>query len=607
MSAGGEQAREDRLLGGRYRLTERIGSGGMGTVWQAYDELVGRDVAVKQPWLPGDPEDEQRRRAASRLHREARAAARVDHPAAVSIHDVVVDDDGLPWIVMELIRGESLHEVLRRGPVDTAEAARIGLAVLGALHAAHTVGIVHRDVKPANVLLGPHGRVVLTDFGIAHVQGEESLTMSGEFVGSLEFVAPERMSGRSSAGPASDLWSLGVLLYAAVEGASPFRRTTVESTLAAVIAAEPPEPRQAGPLGPLIARLLVKEPERRPGAQECAAVLEAVAEGRPVPGADGAVAETQDSAGLRELGDDVGTARLAAGAGSEAGAAESAGEPNAEPAREPNAEPVQKPHAGLAREPHAEPAQKSNAEPAQEPPVEPGTVSAAGVVDEPAIATATASVPRAPKPALRLRPVPLAAIAALLVAGTWLGASHFSASGGEGANVSRRTATLTEAPAREESGNAVTWTARREPGMDAVLYLPKQYRWLYQVGEAGDPSRLSVYSHGTDSVIGVLFTEWTKAPAAPMAEAKQTPIGMEGHERSAGQYTATTFHGDQAALSDVTYDPDDKPVRVLRLVVRTADDRMYQLQVQMPKGTPDEKKGTALFKGARDRLVIGRS
>ncbi|NUR04533.1 MAG: serine/threonine protein kinase, partial [Streptomyces sp.] len=309
MSTGGERTREGRLLGGRYRLTERIGSGGMGTVWQAYDELVERDVAVKQPQLPGDPEDEHHRRAAHRLYREARAAARVDHPAAVSIHDVVVEEDGLPWIVMELIRGESLHEVLRRGPVEASEAARIGLAVLGALDAAHAVGIVHRDVKPANVLLGAHGRVVLTDFGIAHVQGEESLTVSGEFVGSLEFVAPERMSGRG-AGPASDLWSLGVLLYAAVEGVSPFRRTTVESTLAAVIASEAPEPKQAGPLGPLIARLLVKDPDQRPGAKETGVVLEAVAEGWPVPQAEAGAAVAQDTAGLREFCDDTGTVRL---------------------------------------------------------------------------------------------------------------------------------------------------------------------------------------------------------------------------------------------------------------------------------------------------------
>lgn len=281
MSEVGEQVRDGRLVGGRYRLLERIGSGGMGTVWRAYDELVDREVAVKQPRLPGDPEDEEFQRAAHRLYREARAAARVDHPSAVAIHDVVIEEE-LPWIVMELVRGESLHELLGRGPLAPADAARIGLAVLGALCAAHAVGIVHRDVKPANVLLGPHDRVVLTDFGIAHIQGEESLTASGEFVGSLEFIAPERMSG-TGAGPASDLWSLGVLLYAAVEGASPFRRTTVESTLGAILAGEPPEPTRAGPLGPLILRLLEREPEARPGAEEVGAVLDAVAAGKDVP------------------------------------------------------------------------------------------------------------------------------------------------------------------------------------------------------------------------------------------------------------------------------------------------------------------------------------
>ncbi len=180
MSEVGEQVRDGRLVGGRYRLLERIGSGGMGTVWRAFDELVDREVAVKQPRLPGDPADEEFQRASHRLYREARAAARVDHPSAVAIHDVVIEDE-LPWIVMELVRGESLHELLGRGPVAPAEAARIGRAVLGALCAAHSVGIVHRDVKPANVLLGPHDRVVLTDFGIAHIQGEESLTASGEF------------------------------------------------------------------------------------------------------------------------------------------------------------------------------------------------------------------------------------------------------------------------------------------------------------------------------------------------------------------------------------------------------------------------------------------
>ncbi|MEV5608256.1 serine/threonine-protein kinase [Streptomyces sp. NPDC052225] len=309
MAYTGEQER-GRLIGGRYRLVERIGSGGMGTVWHAVDELVGRDVAVKQPRLPGDPHGEAQLRAYARLQREARAAARVEHHSAVAIHDVVVEDQ-LPWIVMELVRGESLHEALKRGPLAPQEAARIGLAVLGALRAAHAKGIVHRDVKPANVLLGPHGRVVLTDFGIAHIQGEESLTVSGEFVGSLECIAPERMSGEG-AGPSSDLWSLGVLLYAAVDGWSPFRRTTLESTLAAILSFDPPTPERAGALAPLIARLIAKDPAARPAAADVEAGLAAAVDGRPLPEPFGEL-PAQGRSGVRESGEDAGTVRLRRG------------------------------------------------------------------------------------------------------------------------------------------------------------------------------------------------------------------------------------------------------------------------------------------------------
>ncbi|GAA3297812.1 hypothetical protein GCM10020295_31710 [Streptomyces cinereospinus] len=275
MSDGGEQQRDGGLVGGRYRLIERIGAGGRGTVWRARDESAGREVAVRQPRLPGEPGTEAHRRAARRLRHEARAAARVGHPSAVTVHDVV-EEDGIPWTVMELVRGESLHGRLRRGPVPPAEAARVGLAVLGALRAAHAVGIVHRDVEPAGVLLDRHGRVVLTGFGAAPVP--VSPAGGAEFAGSLEFAAPERMAG-PGAGPASDLWSLGAVLYAAVEGGSPFRRTTPESTRAAILAADPPEPRRAGPLGPLLVRLLAKDPARRPAPEEVAAELEAVAAG----------------------------------------------------------------------------------------------------------------------------------------------------------------------------------------------------------------------------------------------------------------------------------------------------------------------------------------
>ncbi|MFJ9148115.1 serine/threonine-protein kinase [Streptomyces sp. NPDC102270] len=248
MSEDGELPPDGRLIGGRYRLVERVGSGPGGTVWRARDEQDERYVAVKEPRLTGDPEDEERRRAAHRLPHEARAAAWVDHPAAVAIHDVLLDD-GLPWIVMELVEGESLDAALAgRGPLPAAEAARIGLAVLGALHAAHGVGIVHRDLKPANVLLeAGSGRVVVTDFGIGgagHTDGREA---------SAGFAAPECASG-PGAGPASDLWSLGAVLRVAVA-----------------------DDARSGPLESLLERLLVPEPEKRPPAEEVARVLAEVA------------------------------------------------------------------------------------------------------------------------------------------------------------------------------------------------------------------------------------------------------------------------------------------------------------------------------------------
>ncbi|MEU7422604.1 protein kinase [Streptomyces sp. NPDC040750] len=242
MTEDGEHPLDGRLIGGRYRLVGRLGSGPAGTVWRALDEQTRSQVALKEPLLPGDPaDDEDSGRLAHRLFREARAATRVRHPSAVTVYDVVTEA-ATPWIVMELVEGESLHAALRRGPLPGAEAARVGLAVLGALRAAHAVGIVHRDVHPANVLLeSGTGRVVLTDFGIG--DGHAGDAPAG-------FVAPERAAG-PGAGPASDLWSLGALLRAA-------------------LGAEVP-----GPLGPLLDRLHADDPEARPDARETEAALRA--------------------------------------------------------------------------------------------------------------------------------------------------------------------------------------------------------------------------------------------------------------------------------------------------------------------------------------------
>ncbi|MBZ9641291.1 serine/threonine-protein kinase, partial [Streptomyces sp. PSKA30] len=257
----------ERVIAGRYRLLSPLGEGGMGTVWLARDEVLRREVAVKEVRAPAGLPAADVERMYTRLEREAWAAARVGNRNVVTVYDVATDE-GRPWIVMELVRGISLAELLdAEGPLSPQRAAHIGAEVLSALRAAHEAGVLHRDVKPGNVLLSNDGRVVLTDFGIAMVEGSSALTMTGEVVGSPEFLAPERALGRTP-GPESDLWSLGVLLYAAVEGSSPFRHDTPLSTLRAIVDEELPPPRRAGPLTPVIEGLLRKDPaERLPAAR----------------------------------------------------------------------------------------------------------------------------------------------------------------------------------------------------------------------------------------------------------------------------------------------------------------------------------------------------
>jgi tRNA A-37 threonylcarbamoyl transferase component Bud32 len=269
---------EGRLVAGRYRLTEQIGRGGMGTVWRADDEVLGRQVAVKRLHAQAHLADEELATLYERTRREARSAARIAHRNVVVVHDVV-DDDGLPCIVMEYIPTGTLGEVLRGGrTVPPEEAARIGLGMIAALRAAHEAGVLHRDVKPGNVLLAADGRVVLTDFGIAMTVGASTLTKTGEMVGSIDYIAPERMRGRKP-GPASDLWALGATLYQAVEGRPPFRKGTAMET-AYAIAVDPLEPmKQAGPLEPLIEALLVKDPDERPSAEQTENALRAARSG----------------------------------------------------------------------------------------------------------------------------------------------------------------------------------------------------------------------------------------------------------------------------------------------------------------------------------------
>ncbi|MFC1433115.1 serine/threonine-protein kinase [Streptacidiphilus sp. N1-3] len=266
------------MLAGRYLLGARLGRGGMGTVWRAEDQMLDREVAVKELSV-NHLAEEDLLIVQSRMRQEARAAARIKHPGVVTIHDVL-EQDGKPWIVMELIDGRSLAELVEQeGTLNPREAAEIGAQVLAALHRGHQVGVIHRDVKPANVLLERGtGRVVLTDFGIATYEGDSALTRTGDLIGSPDYLAPERVHGHRP-GPESDLWGLGATLYAAVEGQSPFRRDSPLTTLAAVVTDPLPEPKRAGALAPVLHALMTKDAAERPSAPDAIRMLQDIAAG----------------------------------------------------------------------------------------------------------------------------------------------------------------------------------------------------------------------------------------------------------------------------------------------------------------------------------------
>ncbi len=259
------------MVDGRFELIDSLGSGGMGTVWRAYDNALHREVALKEVLATASGEASNVQR--ERVLREARALARIGHPNVVAIHHIVdTPAEPHPWLVMELVRGGSLADRLAAGPMSPSAVAQVGRGLVAGLRAAHAVGVQHRDIKPANVLLREDGSPVLTDFGIAVIAGQEGLTSTGIVLGSLEYVAPERLIGIEGH-PASDLWSLGLLMFVAVEGYQPMRRDTSVAAIAAVMKGEVPPVRQAGPLTPVLRALLTPDPDRRPTLDQADSML----------------------------------------------------------------------------------------------------------------------------------------------------------------------------------------------------------------------------------------------------------------------------------------------------------------------------------------------
>jgi predicted Ser/Thr protein kinase len=289
----------ESLIAGQYLLIEQVGRGGFAVVWRARDQRLRRDVAVKQLFLPPHFTEEQRREHRERTFREARSAARLSHPAVVTVHDVV-EHDGFPWIVMEFVRGRTLGQTVRTdGPLPPRRAAEIGLSLLDALRFAHEAGVLHRDVKPSNVIVGER-RVVLGDFGIARVEGEEDddLTQSGIVLGAPSYTAPERARGEPAVA-ASDLWSLGATIFYAVEGRRAFSGPNPNATFHAILTRDTPPTRRAGPLAPVIEGLLHKDLTERMGAGEAAVLLADVAGARETTSIPVAHADTRWANGRR--------------------------------------------------------------------------------------------------------------------------------------------------------------------------------------------------------------------------------------------------------------------------------------------------------------------
>ena len=605
-----ESAETGRVLAGRYRLDTVIGRGGMGVVWRARDELLERDVAVKElTWPPHFTEDEQQT-ACRRAVREAQMAGRLAHLNVVRIYDII-EEDTHPWIIMELLPYPSLRDLVQaEGPLAPAQAARIGLGVLAALRAAHAEGVLHRDVKPANILVGPDGRVVLTDFGVARAADSPTLTGFGMLVGSPAYIAPEQARGEQSR-PAGDLWGLGASLYAAVEGHPPFERDAAIATLTAVVIDEPEEAVHAGLLWPVISGLLRKDPDERLDAAEAEQMLREVADGNgPSPGvavwgsvlpgaapAALALAAEQDAAESVKEKPPIQTPAAAepviAGSAARAGADSAAAEATQAPiVSQETTEPPAEAGAVGATDLDAPPSQRAES-PLTAPPAAPPS---------------TAATPkRAPyrRPALAL--AALAAAAVVVAAVTLIltnSPGHHAASSGPGsprasaAAPSGRASASPAAPSASASASAPVPTGSASSGSTIARYgaLPAgYYRFTNSTGfsigvpEGWQISHVGHYVYITDPSDGGIFLLIDQSDAP-----KPNPLADWEQQAANRASTYPDYHlirlgsvrypqAEKAADWEFTFVRSGVPVHILNRNVLANADHAYALYWSTPE------------------------
>ncbi len=557
---------QDRLIGGRYRLLERVGSGGMGTVHLAEDTMLGRRVALKKLHVPPHLAEDELQRMYRRTRREARSAAMITHPHVIVVHDVV-DDSGLPCIVMEYVPSRTLADVLREeGPLPVPEAARIGAAMLSALSAAHAVGVLHRDVKPANVLLGEGGRVVLTDFGIAVEPGTPSLTRTGELIGSVQYLAPERLrTGIAVPGPPADLWALGATLYQAVEGHHPFDRPTPIETAYAIFEAAHPPPRHAGALAAVLEGLLVKDPSRRMDAATAARLLERAERedgGWPEPLRGGGdvtarVIDATPSGGSPYPGQEAAEALPVAGAA---------------PLTAAGTGPV--PATAAARPAPGRPAYPSPALAATFPGEAPTFPYQPAAPDTPQ----PDGPARAPRRRVLWWTLAAVAVAGVVSAGLVTRPWEGEGTGSRADPKQPVAATGPASPAKQAAPPVPEGYALAQVRKDRVA-VPMPEDWKER--SSGEGSFLA-YAPGMTANLRVDISTYTGDPLQHWQETEepQTSHGVAAYQRE--KMSRTTYRGHDAAYWEYTYTDGDVRSRAAELAFKTKDGTMYELYLAAP-------------------------